>query len=671
MQLSKKQSKTMKSNFSAIVLAAGLGKRMKSCLPKVLHRIGDRPILTKTLAILNSINPAQTIIVVNSNNISSIRKAAGSNYTFAIQAQQLGTANAATVGLKHVKKSTETVGVFYGDDTAFYRPQTISRVFSCHLKSQAAMTLVTLEKDDPGGLGRIIRENGRLTATVEEKDASPAQKEIKEVSDGIYFFNKEWLVRNLPKVQKSKASDEFYLTDLVNIALKQNEKVETFKLTDPTEWHGVNTPQELAQANSRLRKIHIMGIAGAGASAVGGIASAFGWQVTGCDLNPSSAYTKNSTLNIQKGHDPKHLKETQMLVVSPAVVRLNTHNPELKAAEKLKIPVMTWQEFQGKYLQKNKFTITIAGGYGKSTTTAMIAQIMEDAKLDPTCEVGAKVISWGKNFRVGKSKYYVCEADEYNNNFLNYQPDIAVVLNLAWDHPDFFPNREAVVKSYQKFINKIKRGGNLITYGLPKSVISCARPDIKITTVKKFTGYRLSIIGDFRRQNADSALTVAKILGIDEKLAKKSISRFTGVGRRLEYKGRIGKTAVYDDYAVQPFTVKTTADALKDKFPDQKITLVFEPHTFSRINAFFREFVESLSSTKVDRVLITNVYAAREQGENTKLSQDLAKALKEKSQYTGSLDQTAAYLKKHLGDFDIILSMGAGDVYQLYDLLKN
>ena len=362
-----------------------------------------------------------------------------------------------------------------------------------------------------------------------------------------------------------------------------------------------------------------------------------------------------------------------MLVVSPAVLKLSPKNQEVKFAREQGIPILTWQEFQGKYLQKDKFVICVAGAYGKSTTTPMISKILLDGGLDPTCEIGAKLLSWGKNFRVGKSKYYVCEADEYNNNFLNYQPDIAVVLNLDWDHPDYFKNKHQVFESFKKFISKIKKSGHLIIADGKETqeLAKFARSDVKVVKVKNLSSYKLSIIGDFRYENANAALAVASVLGIDPKAAAKSIEGFTGVGRRLEYKGKINSTLVYDDYAVQPYTVLKTANALKEKFKDKKVVLVFEPHTFSRIRTFFDDFVSALKNIKIDRVIICNVYAARERGDVTNLAIKLAKSVGPKAKYIGSIEQTAKYLKSNLKVFDVILSMGAGDIYKLYDLVKN
>lgn len=415
----------------------------------------------------------------------------------------------------------------------------------------------------------------------------------------------------------------------------------------------------------RSRRIHIMGIGGAGAAAIAGIAKGYGYQVSGCDIASESSYTKNIGLAINKGHSKSHVKDLDLLVISPAVSKLDPKNEELLRAKQLRIPVLTWQKFQGQYLQKDKFVICVSGAYGKSTTSAMTAQILIDAGIDPTCEIGAKVLSWQSNFRVGQSKYYVCEGDEYNNNFLNYHPDIAVILNTGWDHPDFFKKRQDVLASFQKFTENFKFGGILITSGHFK-----VRDDINLKKIEPFGKLKLSLIGDFRVQNANAALTVAKTLGLDLEKAKISIANFKGVGRRLEYKGQVKNTKFYDDYAVQPYTIQKTADALKEKYKSKIVLLVLEPHTFSRIETFFDDFVKSLKISKIDQIFITDVFAAREKGDKITLSKKLAKAIGKKAKFTGSIAQTANYLKSQMKNYDIVCSMGAGDIYKLYDLVK-
>lgn len=199
-------------------------------------------------------------------------------------------------------------------------------------------------------------------------------------------------------------------------------------------------------------KVHFMGIGGAGASAAAAIAKASGFKVSGCDIAKSKYLENLDEIKVKIGHGKTHLSNCDILVITPAILKFDPKIEEITAAKKLKMPILTWQEFMGKFLQKGKRVIAVAGTHGKSTTTAMIGHILEDAGFNPTVEVGAVDLGWGKNFRVGGSKWFVCEADEYNNNFLNYQPEIAVITNIDWDHPDFFKSKALVFDSFVKFI---------------------------------------------------------------------------------------------------------------------------------------------------------------------------------------------------------------------------
>jgi len=663
-----------KQNFSAIVLAAGEGKRMKSQTSKVLFELEGKPLIRHIFDLLTKVNPSQIIIVANKKNYGEIKKLVGKKAEVTIQKEKKGTLGAAITGIKLVPEEIKDIALLYGDDTAFYLPKTILDVYKYHLSKESVLTFISLKKDTPSGLGRVIRENRKVTGIIEEKDATEIQKKINEVNDGVYFAQKTWFENNYGKINPSLVTHEYYLTDVIGLAIRQNKKVEAYLLKDSHEWHGINTPEEYAKAKQKLSsKLHFMGIAGSGTSAVAAIAKKYGFTVEGCDIDPNSAYIKNLIdIRVRKGHDPSHIKNIDKLIVSPAILKSDPKNKEITDAKKLKIPVLTWQEFQGSYLQKDKFVIAVAGGYGKSTTTAMVSKMLIDQELDPTCEIGAKVIEWGTNFKIGSSKYYVCEADEYNDNFLFCEPDVAIVLNFAWDHPDFFKNRKALINSYIKFINQINKNGVLIVGEDPQlgEVLPKIRKDIKVVKVSDFGKYNLSIIGDFRKQNADAVLTLAQSLDLDIKKARLSVESFQGLSRRLEYKGSIKGLRIYDDYAVQPHTVKTTANALKEKFPNEKIYLVFEPHTFSRIKIFFSDFVKVLKEVNVDKILVTDVFAAREKGDKTNLAKNLSQKVGGKAVYIENLPKSAKYIKDNLQK-GIVLSMGAGKAYMLWDIISS
>ena len=663
----------MKNNLAAIVLAAGSGTRMKSKLPKVLHKIGNLTIIERSIAVIREVNPTQIILVINPKFKSTFEKILNFDVHFANQQKPLGTADAVSCGLKNIKNEIHNILVIYGADLAFMNRNTIEKLIEKHNRTNSAVTLLTANLDNPTGSGRIIRKNTKIVDIIEEKDANSSVRKIKEVNVGIYIFNKDFLLENLPEIKPSAVTSEKYLVDIVKIAVEKNSKINTVLLKDTSNWIMIDTQKDLKKANEKYNKrVHFMGAAGAGASAVAQLAKGNGYEVSGCDINPQSSYVENSNLEIKKGHNATHIRNVGMLVVSPAISKFDAQNEELKEAKRQRIPTLTWQEFQGNFLQKDKYVISIAGAYGKSTTTAMISQVLIDSGFDPTCELGATVINWGKNFRVGKSEFYVNEADEYNNNFLNYHPNIAVILNIAWDHPDFFKSEKSVENSYKRFIGNIKKDGYLIIGNDKrlKKLSKTAKADVNVIILEKNYVDNLSIIGKFRESNASFAQIIAQIFGIDDKIALKSIQNFKGAGRRLEFKGRIGDVKVYDDYAVQPFTIFETANALKEKFPGEKLTLVLEPHTFSRIKAFFKDFVKILKEVSVDEILITDVYAAREKGDKKTLAKNLARSIGHKAKFTGSVEDTAALIKRNLKSFEIILSMGAGNIYKLYNMLK-
>ena len=221
-------------------------------------------------------------------------------------------------------------------------------------------------------------------------------------------------------------------------------------------------------------KLHFMGIGGSGVSGVAKLAKEFGYEVTGCDLEDSTAYAEG----IYKGHSIDHLKNVDLLVVSPAVYYQNAKNLELVEGEK-KGMVMTWQKFLGKILLKDKKLICVAGTHGKSTVTAMAGKLLIDNGFDPVVVVGANVPEWGGNSRFGRGEYAVVEADEFNNNFLNYDPYIEIINNIEFDHPDFFKSKKEVELSFEKFVDKMRQDGTLILNwndaGIQKTLLKKAK----------------------------------------------------------------------------------------------------------------------------------------------------------------------------------------------------
>src|SRR3990167_8426136 len=266
---------------AAIVLAAGVGKRMKSKTSKILHKIAGKPMILRTVDNLQVLDLDQIIIVASPKNANQLKKMLPDKITPAIQIKPEGTADAAQIGLEKVKEGINTVLVVNGDDSAFYKPETIKRVIKQHIDTNSTQTFLTVKVANPAGLGRALKKNGQVLAIIEEKEATQAQKKIKEINAGFYVFKTEWLRENISKIDASTATGEKYVVNLVSIATRGGQRVNAYLVKDEHEWYGINTKADLQVANEKFaKKIHIMGMAGGGASAGAPIAKEAGFEVS-------------------------------------------------------------------------------------------------------------------------------------------------------------------------------------------------------------------------------------------------------------------------------------------------------------------------------------------------------------------------------------------------------
>ena len=401
-------------------------------------------------------------------------------------------------------------------------------------------------------------------------------------------------------------------------------------------------------------RVHFLGIGGSGASAAAALAQAQGFEVAGCDLEPNNEFT--STFNndqLLKGHSASHIKEdTYLLIITPAILSLDPNNPELITAKEKNIPIMTWQQFLGKHLTKDKFIIAVCGTHGKTTTTAMIAQMLEDARLDPTAILGAIVPKWKTNYRVGMGKYFVVEADEFNDNFLHLKPNITVVTNIEMDHPEYFKDFEAVKKSFDKFKKQSKK------------IID--KPNSKLIN------FPLKVPGDFNISNASLAYQIGLLLDINPQIIKQSLQNYSGVGRRFEYIEMYKSAKVYSDFGHHPTEIKVTLQAAREKFPKERILVIYQPHMFSRTKAFFEDFVKVFKEAPVDKIFIMDIYPSREVDTSLVTSKQLIKATNKSTVlYIGNASETLEKLKPEIQSGDVLLFMSAGDTDKLARELVN
>jgi len=403
-------------------------------------------------------------------------------------------------------------------------------------------------------------------------------------------------------------------------------------------------------------KIHLIGIGGIGVSALAQYYLSKGHTVSGSDLVASeiTEFLKGKGISVVIGNLAENISSDMDLVVhSPAV---KADNQEYKKAKELGIKTQSYPEALGE-LTKEYYTIAVAGAHGKSTTTAMIALALTKAGLDPTVIVGTKLKEFGgSNFRAGKSKFLVIEACEYDSSFMHYLPKIIVVTNIDKEHLDYFKTFANVKKAFKNFIAKLPEDGFLVNKYPAKDIK-------KVKAVLKVPGLH-------NVYNAILALQVGKILAIPENIILKSLSEFKGTWRRFEIV-KEGSITVISDYAHHPNEIMATLKAAREKYKNNKIWCVFQPHQHQRTYYLFNDFVKVFRSAKIDNIIITDIYdvAGRETKEINKevSSEKLVKKINKKNVEYIPLCDIEARVRGGVKKGGVLIIMGAGDIYKLAD----
>ena len=423
-----------------------------------------------------------------------------------------------------------------------------------------------------------------------------------------------------------------------------------------------------------IKKIHFIGIGGIGVSALAQMMLLNKKKVIGSDIlvGPALEQIKKSGAKVFIGHKKSNLaRNTDIIIYSPAI---KEDNPELIQAKKLNIPVYSYPEALG-LISKNKYTIAVSGTHGKTTTTAMLAEVMISTKKSPTIIIGGFLKKQKNNFVPGKSKYFIVEACEYKESFLNLFPDILIITNIDNDHLDYFKNIKNIQNAFAKLISKVPQNGFIICNSKEqntKQALKLAKIKAKVIDYTKEKRLKLEIPGKHNIENAQAVLAVAKLVNIKKEQVEKYLKKYLGVWRRFEYKGRTKKRAlIYDDYAHHPAEIKVTLKATREKFKNNKIIVVFQPHLYSRTKFLLNNFAKSFN--QADQVIITDIYAAREKDNKIIHAKDLVEAIRTKAvdsvQYISDFKEIIKYLKKNINKDDVIMTMGAGDVYKIGEKL--
>lgn len=445
--------------------------------------------------------------------------------------------------------------------------------------------------------------------------------------------------------------------------------------------------------------LHFIGIGGISMSGLAQVLLDRGFTISGSDRASSPLTEHLSSLGaiIKIGQCAENITNDIDAVVYTAAIHKD--NPEFRAAVEMNIPMLTRAELLGQLMTNYETSVAVSGTHGKTTTTSMLTEILLKENTDPTISVGGILHSIGGNIRVGKGPSFVTEACEYTNSFLSLFPTIGIILNIEEDHLDFFKDINDIRKSFTEFAHKIPQNGLLvinndidnvteITKGLkcPVSTYSSTgNADFTATDItydelghpsydlvengEKTLHIKLSVTGIHNVSNSLAVIAVCRHMGISDTSIANGLSSFTGTDRRFEYKGKIGNVTIIDDYAHHPTEIKATLTAAKN-YPHNKIWCAFQPHTYTRTKAFFSDFAKALSLA--DNVLLLDIYAARETdtlGVSSELLSEEIKKYNPNSHYFESFDEAETFLLRECNDGDLIITMGAGDIYKLGEKL--
>lgn len=444
--------------------------------------------------------------------------------------------------------------------------------------------------------------------------------------------------------------------------------------------------------------VHFIGIGGIGLSALARYYLAQKWLVSGSDTADSLLIQelKKEGVRIKIGpKTPSFRPKTGLIVHSQAIPKSDI---EIQTAKAQKIPILSYPEAVGLLTKKYK-TIAVAGAHGKSTTTAMVAEIFLKSKLDPTVIVGTKLKSLaGKNFRKGNSRWLILEADEFGGAFWHYSPTAAIITNIDKEHLDFYKDFSGVKKSFLRFIKNIQDGGVLILNKDDKNLFSLKKQIEKIAENKKIKTHWFSLAADpllsekiskllkvpgrHNLSNALGAFVLTETLGIKKEKILVGLENYSGAWRRFEYKGKFKarnsklEISVYDDYAHHPTEIKATLAGAKEKFPDSKIICVFQPHQAKRLELLFKDFVKSFEDADA-LILLPSYQVAGRDNKNTQYdSKALLNAIRKNNKnkeiyYLQSPSKLKSFLQLLFRNSkleirnSVIIMMGAGNIADL------
>lgn len=450
----------------------------------------------------------------------------------------------------------------------------------------------------------------------------------------------------------------------------------------------------------KSKPVFFVGIGGISMSALAHILKNDGYIVCGSDFKESetTAQLREMGIAVSIGHSAENVRGAGLVVYTAAVKK---DNPELVEADKLGILAIERARLLGAMMKNYKYPVAVSGTHGKTTTTSMLAHILCGADLDPTILVGGVLPLIGGNMRDGGKDYFVTEACEYCASFLKFFPLYSIILNIEEDHLDFFKDIDDIISCFKKFVERLPKDGAVIANfddenvkkavsGSGKLVITygteCDNPNYTAKNIQfgetgfaefdvfrrgeEYLHIKLNVPGMHNVKNALAVVAVSDLLGVSKQDMQKGFLSFKGTNRRFENKGQVNGAKVIDDYAHHPTEVKATLKAAKAVARGKKVWCVFQPHTYTRSLALKDEFAKAFFDC--DGLVVTDIYAAREKDTGLITSADLVEVINKNSgnaTYIKDFQDVADYFKEHVKEGDLVITMGAGDVYKIGEML--
>ena len=436
------------------------------------------------------------------------------------------------------------------------------------------------------------------------------------------------------------------------------------------------------------RHVHLVGIGGVSMRPLGLVLKGMGMVVTGSDMNSSVSTDELicQGIPVDIGHRAENIEGADCIIRTAAA---HNDNPEIAAARANGVPVFERAQAWGEIMRSYKNAVCISGTHGKTTTTSMMTHILMEADVDPTVMIGGYLPLLHAGHRVGHGDTILLESCEYCDSFLNFFPTLAVVLNVEADHLDYFKDLADVQKSFHKFAElatygviangddehtvQAMEGINYVSFGLDeKNRIHAANmcPDWRhfdvICDGQFYCHLDMGVLGRHNALNGLAAAGAAWMMGIPGDAVSRGLHAFHGAGRRMEYKGSFRGADVYDDYAHHPDELRATIESIRASFPERRLVLAFQPHTYTRTKALFDDFVRELR--KSDVLVLAEIYAARERNLTGISSAHLAEQIPGAT-FIQTLPGVTAWLRENVREGDIVITMGAGDIFRAGEAL--